>query len=114
MEMEPSKNDRGITSFGVLFSRVMWLLIGPGILLFTTFGNLLRWSGWLTAIDAAYFIAVALMIWGRWVEQRSGTATTAMGEPATIAHFRRYVRALLPLSAASWVAANLLGVQLAG
>lgn len=98
-----------VTRFAVLAGRVMWFFFGPLVLVLAAVGILTSGSGWTTALDAVYLTVVALMVWGRWVEQRSGQAMTATGEPATWKDFRRYVEVLVPLAAAVWIAANLLG-----
>jgi len=97
-----------ISSIGVLAARVVWMLVGPLALLVLAYGIVRAGPGWRTAWDAAFLIVVALMIGARWLEQRSGTATTVTGEPASPAHFRRYVRVLVPVAAVLWIAANLL------
>lgn len=86
-----------VTSAVVLLSRMMWMMLGPMLLFLTTYAIVTSGS-WFTAWDAAFCGVVALMIAGRWVEQQSGSAMTATGEPATVRHFRRYVRVLLPLA----------------
>lgn len=96
-----------VSSGVVLLGRLMWIILGPMLSVFITYGIVTR-EGWFTTWDAA-FVVVVLMVGGRWVEQRSGSATTATGEPATVGHFKRYVRVLLPLAAGVWVAANVLG-----
>jgi len=98
---------REISSGTVLLGRLMWMILGPILMCFITFAIVTR-EGWFTAWDAAFGVVVALMIGGRWVEQRSGSAMTATGEPATEKHFARYVRVLLPLAAGVWVAANVI------
>ncbi len=100
---------REISSGTVLLGRVMWMMIGPAALLGIIYAITANGSGWFRTADAAYGAVVALMIWGRWIEQRSGAATTASGEAATAQHFRRYVRTLLPLAVGVWVAANVVG-----
>lgn len=97
-----------ITSVLVLFGRLMWMMLGPILLVVTTYA-IVKSGSWFTLWDAAFCGVVALMIAGRWVEQRSGAARTATGEPATVRHFRRYVRVLLPLTVGVWVAANVVG-----
>ena len=97
-----------ISSGVVLLGRLMWMILGPILSLFIAYAIVTR-EGWFTTWDAAFGVVVALMVGGRWVEQRSGSAMTATGEPATGKHFKRYVRVLLPLAAGVWVAANVLG-----
>lgn len=92
----------------VLLGRLMWMVFGPMLMLLLTYSNVTR-AGWITSRDAAFVIVVALMAGGRWIEQQSGAAMTATGEPARADHFKRYVRVLLPLAVGVWVAANVLG-----
>jgi hypothetical protein len=54
-------------------------------------------------------MVIALMIGGRWIEQGSGAAMTATGQPASMEHFRRYVRVLLPVALVVWLVLNVLG-----
>lgn len=110
MNSQPGTEVRaGEVSSGVaLLGRLMWMILGPILALFITYGVVTH-GGWFTPRDAAFAIIVAMMVGGRWVEQRSGSALTATGKPATVEHFRRYVRVLLPLAAGVWVVANVLG-----
>lgn len=101
-----------ITSLSVLGARLTWLLLGPLALLAITYGIVAGGTGWLTGLDAGFAVVVGLMLLGRWVEQRSGTATTLTGEPATPAQFKRFVTTLIPAAAAIWVAANVAGNHL--
>lgn len=98
-----------ITSVGVLGARLMWVIVGPLVLLAITYGIVIRGSGWMTALDAAFGLVVILMLLGRWVEQRSGQATNLSGEPARPEQFRRYVLILPMFAVAVWVIANALG-----
>ena len=98
-----------ISSGTVLLGRMVWVMIGPGALLFIVYAIVTSAGGWFGAADAAYGAVVALMVGGRWIEQRSGAAMTVTGERATVEHFKRYVRILLPGAAGVWVAANVLG-----
>ncbi len=104
-EVRPGEVRSGV----VLLSRLMWMFFGPMLLCLTTYGIVASGSGWVTMRDAAFVIVAALMVGGRWWEHRSGAAMTATGEPATVEHFRRYVRVLLPLAAGIWAVANVLG-----
>ena len=97
-----------VTSVVVLLGRPIWVILGPMLMFLTTYAIVTR-AGWFTPWDAAFGVVVALMVGGRWVEQRSGSAMTWTGAPATVEHFRRYIRVLLPLAGGVWVAANVLG-----
>jgi hypothetical protein len=103
------KHAEGIASVSVILARVMWTLLGPALAGLAALAIAMRGTGWLTPMDAFYGIVIALMISGRWVEQRSGSATTVTGSPATIHHFHRYVIILLLVSAVVWVVANVIG-----
>jgi hypothetical protein len=98
-----------ITSLSVLGARITWILAGPLVLLGMTYGIVSGGTGWLTSLDAGFAVVVGLMLLARWVEQRSGTATTLTGQPATPEQLRRYVTILIPAAAAVWVIANVVG-----
>ncbi|MFO0840142.1 MAG: hypothetical protein U1D55_16665 [Phycisphaerae bacterium] len=113
--MEPAKQnvERGaIRSFSLLGARVTWVALGPMLLLLTTVGIIRYGGGWLTFVDAFFVLLVGLMVLGRWIEMRSGSATTAEGDPANWSHFRQYVAWLLPIAGGVWIAANVLGNHL--
>ncbi len=103
---------RPINSLAVLGARLTWVFVGPLVLLGITWGIVSQGTGWLTRLDAAFGIVVGLMLVGRWVEHRSGTATTLTGTPATPEQFRRYMIRLPSLACAVWVVANIVGNHL--
>ena len=98
-----------ISSLWVLVARLTWVILGPIALVGITYGIVSRGTGWLTAFDAAFGIVAGLMLLGRWAEQRSGSATTLMGEPATAEQLKRYMAILVPIAAAIWITANIVG-----
>lgn len=103
-----------INLLAVLGARLTWVLLGPAVLLLTTLGIVANGTGWLTGLDAFYGVVVGLMLLGRWVEYRSGTATSVTGEATTEAEFRQYM-ALTPVAAAAvWIAANTIGNHVLG
>ena len=104
-----SSDRRPPAGFKVLFSRLIWFFGGPMVLVLLSVEIVRGGTGWLTLLDLAYFAVAGFMVWGRWIEQSSGHATLATGEPATWAHFRRYVTYLVPIAAAVWLAANGVG-----
>jgi len=106
--VEPCPND----SILVLGARLTWVMVGPVALLGLTYAIVSRGTGWLTGFDAAFAIVAGLMLLGRWVEQRSGTATTIKGQPATFEQLKRYVAILMAVAAGVWIVANLLGNHL--
>jgi len=98
-----------ITSGWIVLMRAVWMFLGPMALLLICLWIAHSSTGWLTALDAAYFAIIALMIGCRWAEQKSGKATTATGEPATWSNFNRYVVALVPLAVVAWIVLNVIG-----
>lgn len=100
------RNPREIESIFVLGARLTWVAIGPVALILATIGIARNPQGWFTYIDACFGAIVAIMLLGRWIEQRSGCAMTAQGAPATERDFHRYIAGLVGLAGAAWVAAN--------
>jgi hypothetical protein len=70
-------------------------------------------ASWSIA-DLAFWLTVGLLICARYVDIVRYKGTTVDGEPATTAHFRRYVLMLVLVSAVVWTAARLLGPGFAG
>jgi hypothetical protein len=99
---------RVIRNFNVLAARLMWFLLGPAGLLFIVLGIVLNGKGWFFGLDLLLVAVVGFMILGRWVELRSGVATTVEGEPATIQHFKSYVPKLLLVVLGAWLCAKLV------
>jgi hypothetical protein len=98
-----------ISSLWVLGARVMWTVLGPVALLLISARIVSSGTGWATGLDVCFGVVVGLMLVGRWVEQRSGSATTLKGEPSTLERCRRYMIRLLLVAAGVWAGANLLG-----
>jgi hypothetical protein len=98
-----------ISSLSVLGARLTWIFLGPLALLGITWGIVSQGTGWFTGLDAAFGVVVGLMLLGRWVEHRSGCATTLAGDPATPEQLKRYMTLLPPLAAGVWIVANVVG-----
>lgn len=108
-ESPPEEPRAPISSFGVLGARLTWAMLGPLVFVVLVWSIGSRRQGWLTWLDAPYAAVVVLMMLARWVEHRSGTATTLTGEPATAEQCRRYM-VILPIAAvAAWIVAKVLG-----
>lgn len=105
----PSSKSGEINSFWVLGARLTWALVGPLVLLLITVGIVSSGSGWLTGLDAGFAVVAGLMLLGRWVEQRSGAATTFAGQPAGTSAFARYAMTVIATTALIWVIANAVG-----
>ncbi len=105
MEKTPGQ----ISSLQVLAARMIWVFFGPVALALILWQIITRGDGWRTALDALFAAILVLMLLARWVEQRSGEATTLMGEPASPQHCRRGSAVLFLGALVSWVVANVLG-----
>jgi hypothetical protein len=95
---------REVSTLGPLFCRLTWFILGPVALLGLTYAIATRGGGWVTLLDLSFVLVGGLVIGARWMELRSGTATTATGEPATAAQVRRYSQVLALLAAGVWAA----------
>lgn len=94
---------------GSCLARLIWFGIGPAIMLILAAVNIERGGGWLTTVDVAYFVVLAVTILARVVDFKTGNPQTATGAPATSAHLRRYVPGILLVAVAVWGVANLIG-----
>jgi len=102
--------DQGKTSGGIAtLSRLVWMFIGPLSLGIIAYRTVTQRDGWFTFRDAVCVVTLALMIIARWLEIRSGPTETATGEPATMEHFKRYVKVLLPVTIAAWCIVKVIG-----
>jgi hypothetical protein len=98
-----------MTSIPALFGRLFWMILGPFALAISALSITGRRDGWFSPLDLGYFGALVGMLLGRWLEFRCGRPLTATGEPATVAHLRRYALALSLAGLGAWVAVNLVG-----
>jgi len=94
---------------GSCLARLLWFGIGPVIMLILAAANIERGGGWLTTIDVAFFIVLAVTILARVIDFKTGNPQTATGAPATSGHLRRYVPGILLVAGAVWSVANLIG-----
>lgn len=102
-------NPGQITSLRVLFARLLWVMLGPIVLLLVTMGIVSGGAGWTTGLDLIFAVVVCLMIAGRWVELKSGEGAKLTGEAETTDDFRKYAFITLPTTGILWIAANVLG-----
>jgi len=68
-------------------------------------------TGWHTPADYVFFIALAAMILGRWLEVLGGQPLTGVGEPATPKDFYRYIVVVLIAGISLWILVNAFGNQ---
>ncbi|MBI3179110.1 MAG: hypothetical protein HYZ27_05575 [Deltaproteobacteria bacterium] len=73
---------------GGMLLRLFWMLVGNGILLFTTILLLLKGSSPL--FHALFWGTAAALLVARYLDIAHFAGATADGEPATLAHWRRH------------------------
>jgi hypothetical protein len=89
--------------------RLLWMALGPAVLVITTMHIFLKGTGWHTPADYVFFATLAVMVLGRWLEALGGAPLTSVGEPATSKDFYRYVASLLGAGVTIWILANAFG-----
>lgn len=70
-------------SLGIVGVHLLWMFVGPFALVLLLMSIVETGSGWLTGLDIGLLIVVVLMLCARWIDQRSGQASTVYGEPST-------------------------------
>jgi len=95
------------TSFGVVLSRIFWMLFGPLLLVLFLYKIVEGRAGRFTALDAAFLAVLVALPVARWIEFQGGDPRTSTGEPATTSHLKRYVSVTLLAGLAVWGAAKL-------
>ena len=87
--------------------RIFWMAVGNIALVMAALA-IYTSAGWSIA-DLAFWLIVGLLIGARYIDIVRYKGTTVHGEPATTAHFKRYVLILLVVGAAVWAVARALG-----
>ena len=88
------------------FLRVFWMIIGNAILLACAYGVLQHRSSLLSIADALYWAVVGSLLAARYVDIQYFLGTTSDGDPATMAHWRRYATVLGMISIGLWLGAH--------
>jgi hypothetical protein len=102
------------TPFRALLGRMTWMLFGPMLLFFAAGAVATRSKGFFSFTDLAYFLVLAAMLGGRWLEFRCGDPRTATGEPASDQHLRGYTLAVGVAGLTIWGVATLFRTFWAG
>lgn len=87
--------------------RLFWMAFGNIALVGAAFA-VYESRGWSIA-DLAFLSVVGLLIGARYIDIVRYQGKTADGEPATVAHLKRYVLWLLVIAIALWAVARALG-----
>jgi len=87
--------------------RLYWMGIGNVALLLCAAAILTHRGGFLSVADIVYWVLAATLGVVRFVDIRKLGGRTAAGEPASAAHWRRYLIFLIVASSIIWGAAHL-------
>lgn len=82
------------------FLRITWMAFGNLALFFCAIFASRQTAP--SALDAAYAAIVVGLIFVRWLDIAKFRGQTGSGEPATMAHWRRYALGLVPVAAGLW------------
>ena len=95
-----------VTSGSALVGRLIWAILGPTLMLglLAPISKEPRWMGWW---EVTYLINLLLMIWGRYLEQKSGTGSTLSGGASTWSDFRKYAAKVLIVGLVAFVCIKL-------
>lgn len=97
-----------MTSFAALGAHLAWIFIGPAVMALLLISIALRRTVDISAVDIAYALVASAVFACRWIDQRTGQATTGTGERSTWADFRRYAIRLPPTAIGIWGGAKLM------
>jgi len=93
-----------VTTVTALVTHVIWFFVGPIAILLMLWALLDTGSPTVSSYDLVFFGLVAMTVGCRWLEQRSGQATTVEGTPATWNDFRAYLIGFPIVALTAWLA----------
>ena len=88
--------------------RMFWMIIGNSLLFICAVYVLHYQIRFISTVDLVYWMTILAMLAARYVDIRRFGGTTATGEPATPAHWRRYAVWLLVGALIIWIGIHLL------
>lgn len=97
------------TAPSAALGRIVWMMLGPLLLIVAGFAIVSSDDGWTAFSDIAYLVILAAMLVGRWLEFRGGQPERADGAPATASDLTRYLLLAPLVGIAGWILANLVG-----
>jgi hypothetical protein len=105
-EIHPSAETPSPSGTSLLL-RIFWMFIGNFVLIVSLLAIAMgEEEGFFSIADVVFWVAVPLIIAARYVDIARYGGTNADGEPATLAHWRRYAIGLAVLSVVLWGAAH--------
>ncbi|MCY1009581.1 hypothetical protein OV079_29250 [Nannocystis pusilla] len=91
--------------------RLFWMLIGNAIVYASLATIAMNGEAFPSALDGVVWLTVALTIVARRVDITRWAGKTASGEPATLAHWRRYAITVVALTALASVLAHVIAAS---
>lgn len=101
-----------MSSYTALFAHLLWLAVGPILLILGGFLIAKEGAGWFSPLSLGYLAVAILIILARWFETRSGKGSTSTGDPLTPENFRSYLKRFIPIAIAVWSLSNIVGKYL--
>jgi len=86
-----------------IITRLFWMFFGNAILFISIIFIVEHEGGTFHTADVVFWITVAVLIFVRYLDIKLCSGLTAMGLPASTAHWIKYVAILLISSTAVWV-----------
>jgi len=96
------------TGLGGCLVRLGWMVYGVATLYISAI-FIAKHRGSLSLADGVFWSAIVVCIGLRYVDIKHFHGQTAAGEPATMAHWRRYVLLLSSLALGLWAVAHAIG-----
>jgi hypothetical protein len=87
-------------------ARLFWMVVGNAVLAFSAVFILENKSGFFHAADVVFWCAAGVLIVVRYLDIRFCNGLTAVGTPASMRHWVRYVVVLLVVSTVVWILAH--------
>jgi len=88
--------------------RLCWMAFGNCVLVYSALFILQNSRSFLSAADAVFWAVLAAVIAVRYVDIKRFHGQTVTCEPATMAHWRRYVMFMLGISFVIWSLAHVM------
>ncbi|PCC72229.1 hypothetical protein [Nannocystis exedens] len=89
--------------------RLFWMLLSNAIVYASLAVIAMEGAAFPSPLDGVVWVTVVLGILARRVDITRWSGTTAAGEPATLAHWRRYTATVVVVTAVASVLAHVLG-----
>jgi uncharacterized membrane-anchored protein len=103
---ENSHQEQKYDSATGCLARLFWMMVGNFIVLFCAYSIFQNDAGFFGLADLLYWAVVGSLLAVRYADIRYLQGMTADGEPATMAHWRRYAVAVVLIFTGLWFAVH--------